>query len=131
LADTLAAADVHVVTLLPGLDGLIFPSKIYGIMAAGRPLLYIGGNEGSIALGLSRTGGVVVAAVGDVVAAAGALRKWCVGGACAHDAAGAGQRLRACFEQAQRAKGAAASWERVLVPVIAARCMPQALEDAK
>lgn len=39
LSDSLAAADVHLVTLLPSVEGLIVPSKIYGILAAGRPTL--------------------------------------------------------------------------------------------
>jgi colanic acid biosynthesis glycosyl transferase WcaI len=33
------AADVHVVSLVPGLWGCAVPSKIYGIMAAGRPFV--------------------------------------------------------------------------------------------
>ena len=49
LADSLAAADVHLVSLLPALEGLIVPSKIYGILAAGRPALFIGDPDGEIA----------------------------------------------------------------------------------
>jgi putative colanic acid biosynthesis glycosyltransferase WcaI len=37
LSDSLGAADVHVVGLRRGLAGYIVPSKVYGIMAAGRP----------------------------------------------------------------------------------------------
>jgi len=36
LADSLGAADVHVIGLRRGLAGCIVPSKVYGIMAAGR-----------------------------------------------------------------------------------------------
>jgi glycosyltransferase involved in cell wall biosynthesis len=39
LAHTLSAADMHWLALRPGTDGLMFPSKIYGIMAVGRPCL--------------------------------------------------------------------------------------------
>ena len=35
----MAAADVHVVSLVPGLYGCAAPSKVYGIMAAGRPFI--------------------------------------------------------------------------------------------
>ncbi|MEY2513353.1 MAG: colanic acid biosynthesis glycosyl transferase WcaI [bacterium] len=35
------AADVHVVTLAPGLWGCAAPSKTYGIMAAGRPFIAV------------------------------------------------------------------------------------------
>ncbi|MGZ4778979.1 MAG: glycosyltransferase family 4 protein [Thermoanaerobaculia bacterium] len=48
LGDTLAAADVHLVTLRPDMVGLLVPSKIYGILAAGRPTIYVGPPEGEI-----------------------------------------------------------------------------------
>jgi glycosyltransferase involved in cell wall biosynthesis len=35
----MAAADVHIVSLVPGLWGCAAPSKTYGIMAAGRPFI--------------------------------------------------------------------------------------------
>lgn len=49
LSDSLAAADVHFVSLLPALEGLIVPSKIYGILAAGRPALFVGDRNGDVA----------------------------------------------------------------------------------
>lgn len=48
LAESLSAADVHLVSLKPELEGLIVPSKFYGIAAAGRPVLYIGAAHGEI-----------------------------------------------------------------------------------
>jgi glycosyltransferase involved in cell wall biosynthesis len=48
LGDSLTAADAHLVTLRPGCPGLLVPSKIYGILAAGRPTLYVGPSEGEI-----------------------------------------------------------------------------------
>lgn len=39
LSESLSAADVHLVTLRRGVAGLIVPSKVYGIMAAGRPFI--------------------------------------------------------------------------------------------
>jgi glycosyltransferase involved in cell wall biosynthesis len=35
----IAAADCHLISLAPGLAGWIVPSKVYGIMAAGRPFI--------------------------------------------------------------------------------------------
>jgi glycosyltransferase involved in cell wall biosynthesis len=49
LTDSLAAGDVHIVTLLPQLEGLIVPSKLYGILAAGRPVIFIGDPAGELA----------------------------------------------------------------------------------
>ena len=42
LAYSLSAADAHVVTNKAGLGGLRVPGKTYGILAVGRPILYIG-----------------------------------------------------------------------------------------
>jgi glycosyltransferase involved in cell wall biosynthesis len=42
LAQSLSAADVHLASLAGGLEGLLVPSKLYGVLAAGRPLFYVG-----------------------------------------------------------------------------------------
>jgi glycosyltransferase involved in cell wall biosynthesis len=39
LSESLAVADVHLVSLKRGLAGFIVPSKVYGVMAAGRPFI--------------------------------------------------------------------------------------------
>ncbi len=48
LGDSLTAADVHLVTLRSDIAGLLVPSKIYGILAAGRPTIYIGPAAGEV-----------------------------------------------------------------------------------
>jgi glycosyltransferase involved in cell wall biosynthesis len=48
LVDSLAAADVHVASLLPLLEGFIVPSKFYGILAAGRPVIFVGDPDGEL-----------------------------------------------------------------------------------
>ena len=49
LARSLGVADIHWTSLNPALEGLIVPSKIYGIAAAGRPIIHIGSADGEIA----------------------------------------------------------------------------------
>ncbi len=49
LCESLTAADAHLVTLQPKLEGLMVPSKFYAIAAAGRPVLFIGARDGEIA----------------------------------------------------------------------------------
>jgi glycosyltransferase involved in cell wall biosynthesis len=49
LGDSMAASQVHLVSLLPALEGLIVPSKLYGILAAGRPTVFIGDPQGDVA----------------------------------------------------------------------------------
>lgn len=48
LGDALAAADVHWVSLRPQLEGLVVPSKLFGILAAGRPVLSVCDEEGEV-----------------------------------------------------------------------------------
>lgn len=61
LSDSLAAADVLVATMRPDADGMVVPSKIYGILAAGRPAVLIGdeGSETARLLADHRVGWVV------------------------------------------------------------------------
>lgn len=48
LANSLSVADVHVLSLRPELEGLIVPSKFYGVLAVGRPSLLLGAENGEI-----------------------------------------------------------------------------------
>ncbi len=49
LDELLSAADVHLVSLLEGIEGIMVPSKLFGILAAGRPAIFIGSPESEIA----------------------------------------------------------------------------------
>jgi colanic acid biosynthesis glycosyl transferase WcaI len=49
IASVLAAADAHVVTIKRGLEGVIVPSKMYGILAAGKPILAVAPRESDVA----------------------------------------------------------------------------------
>jgi glycosyltransferase involved in cell wall biosynthesis len=49
LSKSLAAPDVHLISLKPKLEGLVVPSKFYGIAAAGRPMLFVGDQTGEAA----------------------------------------------------------------------------------
>jgi glycosyltransferase involved in cell wall biosynthesis len=42
LAASLSSADVHLISLREGLDGLLVPSKLYGAMASARPIYFVG-----------------------------------------------------------------------------------------
>jgi colanic acid biosynthesis glycosyl transferase WcaI len=49
LNQTLTLPDVHLIILRPEVEGLIVPSKIYGVLAAGRASIFIGDHAGEIA----------------------------------------------------------------------------------
>ncbi len=72
---SLSAGTIHLVSLRPELEGYVFPSKLYGILAAGRPVAFIGDVEGEIARLVHREGVGVVVAQGDAAALAEALER--------------------------------------------------------
>lgn len=49
LSESLSLADLHLITFRPEMDGLVFPSKFYGICAAARPVLLIGDRQSELA----------------------------------------------------------------------------------
>lgn len=49
LPDSLAACDIAVVAIEPGADGLAMPSKLQGILAAGRPVLALAPPDSELA----------------------------------------------------------------------------------
>jgi glycosyltransferase involved in cell wall biosynthesis len=70
LSESLSVPDVHLVSLRAEMEGLIMPSKIYGILAAGRPTLFLGSEEGSIQRILNSFGAGAPALGTDVASAA-------------------------------------------------------------
>jgi len=61
LSLTLSTADVHVVGLARGLSGYVVPSRLYGILAAGRPVIVAADRESETARVVLQEGcGVVV-----------------------------------------------------------------------
>jgi colanic acid biosynthesis glycosyl transferase WcaI len=51
---SLALPNVHLISLKPVLEGMIVPSKFYGVIAAGRPVIFIGDKNGEIAREVTR-----------------------------------------------------------------------------
>lgn len=72
---SLSVADVHLVMLQPQMEGLIVPSKFYGIAAAGRPCIYIGALYGEIPAILHAADSGIIVAPGDGQGLAAVLRR--------------------------------------------------------
>jgi len=73
---SLAAGHALLVTLADGLAGLSVPSKVYAIMAAGRPLLYVGDPRTDIARLITENRCGAVVASGDSIGLAELIAKW-------------------------------------------------------
>lgn len=66
LAASLAAADVHLVSLRSHWQGLIVPSKLQAAFGLGRPVVFVGPRESEPADWIAESGGGWVVAEGDV-----------------------------------------------------------------
>jgi glycosyltransferase involved in cell wall biosynthesis len=52
IPSVLSAADAHLITVKRGLEGVVVPSKMYGILAAGKPIVAVAPREtDAVALG--------------------------------------------------------------------------------
>jgi glycosyltransferase involved in cell wall biosynthesis len=68
------AGDVHIVTIRRGLEGVVVPSKLYSILASGRPVLAVAAAESDAARIVCESGCGMAADPDDPVAVANALR---------------------------------------------------------
>ena len=95
----LAAGDLHIVTIRRGLEGVVVPSKLYGILAAGRPVLVVAPEESDVARIVRRAGCGVVADPDNADAVVAAVR-------------GLLADRQELTEMGERARAAAAEYER-------------------
>lgn len=76
LRESLSAADVHLVSMGDAMVGIVHPSKIYGAVAVGRPVLFLGPERCHISDVLRADECGLRVDHGDVDAAEGALRRF-------------------------------------------------------
>lgn len=111
LAQSLSAGDVHLVSLRPELEGLIVPSKFYGIAAAGRPAIFIGHADGEIARLMAQNECGVTVGEGDGAGLAHAILA--LANASEH-AQAMGKNARAAFEKHWEKKAVLQRWRALL-----------------
>ena len=75
LSESLGSADVHYLGLAEGLAGYVVPSRINGILAAGRPVIVSADVESESAQLVEAAGCGIAVAPGDPVALAEAIRR--------------------------------------------------------
>lgn len=75
LAESLSAGDVHLVTLRPGCERCVFPSKLYGILAVARPIVFVGPPACELAEAVRRTGAGLTVDINEPQALAASLRE--------------------------------------------------------
>jgi colanic acid biosynthesis glycosyl transferase WcaI len=75
IAQVMMAGDVHIVTVKRGLEGVVVPSKLYSILAAGRPIIVVAPAECDAARIVVESGCGVAADPDDPAAVAAAIRE--------------------------------------------------------
>ena len=111
LAESLSSGDVHLVSLQPALEGLIVPSKFYGVLAVARPVIFIGARDGELAkiIQASRCGAVVES--GDAEGLARTIQEMAAN---RQETEEMGRRGRELYLERFAPEHAFAAWERVL-----------------
>jgi len=92
---SLSSGDVHFVGLGKGLSGYVVPSRLYGILAAGRPVIAAADDESETARLVREVGCGIVVPPGRPDLLAEAIRGLAAGG---HDLSDMGRRARAYAE---------------------------------
>lgn len=112
LSASLSAADAHLVSMQPQLEGLVMPSKFYGVLAVGRPVLFIGARDGDMARLVRQSDCGFVIEAGDDATLAQRIAEL------ASDperAAAMGERGRALYRSRFTPAIALAAWETILL----------------
>jgi glycosyltransferase involved in cell wall biosynthesis len=75
LSESLSVGDVHLVTLRSGCERCVYPSKLYGILAVARPVVFVGSPQCTLAQSIRQRGAGLVIPPDDPAALAAALRE--------------------------------------------------------
>jgi colanic acid biosynthesis glycosyl transferase WcaI len=100
---SICSADVHVVGLARGLAGYVVPSRLYGVLAAGRPVIAHTDPDSETGVLVAEAGCGIAIPPGDPVVLADALRRSHDG---EYDLVEMGRRARA-FAEAESGKSVA------------------------
>lgn len=118
LGKRLAAADVHLASLRPEWTGLVVPSKFFGSLAAGRPVLFAGSRDACIARWIREHGVGWVLDAGSAESVAAELRRLSA------DPAGLTALQHRCWQVYQEhfsRRRTADAWDRELSALVAPR----------
>src|SRR5882672_3496238 len=74
LRSSLTLPDVHAVSLNERLEGLMVPSKFVGVIALGKPVLWLGAEDGEVGALLRASQAGIVIPAGNPAALAAAIR---------------------------------------------------------
>lgn len=115
LPELLEMGDVHIVSLLPGWEGLIVPCKFFSVLAAGKPVLWVGPHESACVTILHENQCGFEVAAGDSAALVEAIQKLA---ADRDEARAMGERARGAYKAKYSLLRACEQWRDVLKKVV-------------
>lgn len=116
LSQSLSSADIHVIGLAGGLSGYVVPSRLYGVLSAGRPVIVTADADSETAQLVERVGCGIVIAPGRPELLAATIRRARDG---EYDLAEMGRRGRAYIEQEADRTVAVARYRALLSELVA------------
>lgn len=126
-SDMIASADVCLVTLEKGMEGLCVPSKLYSNMAAGRPTLALVGAASEVAQVVTESQSGIQVEPGDTKTLIEALNRLI---ACPEESERMGENARRTLEEKYATAHIAAKYYRVFVESARARTEMLPLDSA-
>lgn len=111
LGESLGSADVHLVGLREGFEGLLVPSKVYGALACGKPVLFVGPSGCEVARLVREEGVGFATKPGDAEGVAEAIHRLATDGELARRQ---GEKARRLFEEQYDRPVAISHWRQVL-----------------
>ena len=115
LDELLSAGDCHLISLLSGAEGVMVPCKLFGVLAAGRPALFIGSSQSEIARVIDEEACGVTIDQGDVDALVGAIQSYAESPDLLQSQGDAG---REALVRTHATVHRCADWERLLCRVV-------------
>ena len=76
LVESLSAADIHFISLDDGFGGMVVPSKVFGVLSVGRPIVFQGSAESEISKMLAEHDCGVQVEIGDQTGVTNAIRNY-------------------------------------------------------
>ncbi len=115
LPQLLEMGDAHIVSLLPGWEGLIVPCKFFSVLAAGKPVLWVGPRDSACVSILHEHECGFEVAAGDSAALVDAIQRLAADRSTARQM---GDRGREVYRAKYSVQSACNRWREVLIDVL-------------
>ncbi len=118
---SLSMADLHLISMRPEMTGIVVPGKLYGVMAAGRPALFVGPRHCESADTIRTAGCGITIDRGDVDRLVAALTHLAGDRSLARRM---GERARSAFLAGYERRHCCEAWTRLLADAICSEARP-------